>query len=231
MVVEATPARIKVPWLNPHRGGAFGIVGELMASSACGSAGSASSVCQDAAGEARSTTASVAFVLQIRPRRNGVCSGAGVRFGRNCTGDTLTGRPVLQKQEGGLMAADLAIFPDLVGVLRRIREMTSVGRFPGRRAPSVMVPPLVDLFIGSKSLCGNGADSFPICRASRLSLRRVLRRRRRSAAGVVGVGCRDLQGSNCNFVLSEVLSAYVSGQLSLLGVSAVFCISVLYSSV
>jgi hypothetical protein len=175
-----------------------------------------------------STTASVAFVLQIRPRRNGVYSGAGVRFGRNCTGDASTGRPVLQKQEGGLMAADLAIFPDLVGVLRRIREMTSVGRFPGRRAPSVMVPPLVDLFIGSKSLCGNGADSSPICRAFRLSLRRVLRRRRRSAAGVVGVGCRDLQGSNCNFVLSEVLSAYVSG---LLGVSAVFCISVLYSSV
>lgn len=66
-------------------------------------------------------------------------------------------------------------------------------------------------------------------RAARfVSLRRVLRRRRRSTAGDAAVGCKDLKGLCCIFLFSEVSFANVPGHLFLPGLSTVFCVCVLY---
>jgi hypothetical protein len=90
---------------------------------------------RDEAGVARSTAASVDFVLQFLPHRIGVLSVADVEFVRSCIGEL--GRKVLQELDGGLKAADWACPPDNVGVERQIRELTSVGRIPGRHARKI----------------------------------------------------------------------------------------------
>jgi hypothetical protein len=160
VVAEATPARIKVPLLNPHRDGALrGGVGGLVALLARGSGGFASLGFLGAAGEARSTATSVDFVLQLLPRRIGVLSIAGVEFVRSCIGEL--GRRVFQEWDGGLKMADLTRSPDSVGEERRIRELASAGRIPGRRAPAKMAPPWAGFYFGSASLCGYGASSSP----------------------------------------------------------------------
>lgn len=161
MVAEATPARIKVPQSNPHLDDApRGVVGRMVALSARGSGGSASLGFLDVAGGARSTVASLDFVLQLQPRRTGALSVAGAEFVRSCIGELC--RRVFQELGGRLKATDLACSPDGVGVKRQIRELTSVGRIPGRRAPAIMALPVAGLYFDSESHCGDGAESSPM---------------------------------------------------------------------
>jgi hypothetical protein len=82
VVAEATPARIKVPQLNPHHDDALrGGVGGLAALFARGFGGFVSLGFLGVAGKARSTTTLVDFFLQLLPRRIGVLSirGCGIR--------------------------------------------------------------------------------------------------------------------------------------------------------
>ena len=158
VVAGSSSAGIMVLLLFPHHGGALrgGVKGRT-ASYACGSGGSTSLRFQGVVGEAGSAAAPMDFVLQLLPPRSGVPADDGVGFVRSCIGGF--GRKTGQELGGGLKVVDPVSFPDVFGGQRRIWKGTSVGKFPGRHATAIMASPLADLFFGSESLCGDGADS------------------------------------------------------------------------